>query len=168
MRCITLLLLISHVSSEFLDSNGRLTQVEYANIASTKGGTVIGICSDDVAVLLAWSACSDRNVEPTQKVNRITDFIGVSSSGIVSDVNFITDRMFEEATEHSFIFGCDPVPLRLAMSLANYVHERTISARYRPLGLRTCIASFNDVSKASILEIDAIGNVHKCKLTCIG
>ena len=160
--------LISQMSCEFFDSNGRLTQVEHANKASMNGGTIIGIRSDDVAILITWSSWTDKNVLLPKKIHRITDSIGVSSSGIVSDVNFLTDKMFEEATEHSFIFGCDPPASRLAMSLADYVHERTISARYRPLGIRTCIASYDDISKASIHEIDAIGNLHKCKLTCIG
>ena len=158
----------SQMSCEFFDSNGRLTQVEYANKASMNGGTIIGVRSEDIAILITWSSWTDKNVLLPRKIHKITDFTGVSSSGIVSDVNFITDKMFEEATEHSFIFGCDPPASRLAMSIADYVHERTISARYRPLGIRTCIASYDEISKASILEIDSIGNLHKCRLTCVG
>jgi 20S proteasome alpha/beta subunit len=156
------------ISAEFFDSNGRLTQVEYANKASMKGGTVIGICSDEAAVLLTWSSWSDRSVKLPRKIHQITDFTAVSSSGIVSDVNYLTQKMFEEATEHSFIFGSDPPASRMAMSLADYVHDRSISARYRPLGIRMCIASYDDISDASITEIDAIGNLHRCKLSCIG
>ena len=165
---IILFLMASQMSCEFFDSNGRLTQVEYANKASMNGGTIIGVRSEDIAILITWSSWTDKNVLLPRKIHKITDYTGVSSSGIVSDVNFITDKMFEEATEHSFIFGCDPPASRLAMSIADYVHERTISARYRPLGIRTCIASYDEISKASILEIDSIGNLHKCRLTCVG
>jgi 20S proteasome alpha/beta subunit len=156
------------ISAEFFDSSGRLTQVEYANKASMKGGTVIGICSDEAAVLLTWSSWSDKSVKLPCKIHQITDFTAVSSSGIVSDVNYLTQKIFEEATEHSFVFGSDPPASRMALSLADYVHDRSISARYRPLGIRMCIASYDDISNASITEIDAIGNLHRCKLSCIG
>ena len=169
LRLAVLLLVIAvTISAEFFDSNGRLTQVEYANKASMKGGTVIGICSDEAAVLLTWSSWSDRSVKLPRKIHQITDFTAVSSSGIVSDVNYLTQKMFEEATEHSFVFGSDPPASRMAMSLADYVHDRSISARYRPLGIRMCIASYDDMSNASITEIDAIGNLHRCRLSCIG
>lgn len=163
-----IVLLLDTTVSEFFDSNGLLTQVEYADKASMQGGTVIGITSGEVAILITYTSWGDRNVKVPRKIHRITDFTGVSSSGIASDVNFLTNKMFEEATEHSFVFGCDPPATRLAMSISDYVHGRSLSVRYRPLGIRMCIATYDDISKASIYEIDAIGNFHRCKLSCIG
>lgn len=156
------------IVAEFFDSGGRLTQVEYADKASMKGGTVIGICTSDSAVLVTWSSWTDRSVKLPRKIHQITEFTGVSSSGIISDVNYLTNKIFEEATEHSFAFGSDPPASRMALSLADYIHDRTMSARYRPLGIRMCLASYDEVSKASITEIDVIGNIHRCKLSCIG
>ena len=156
------------ILGEFFDSGGRLTQVEYADKASMKGGTVIGICTSDSAILVTWSGWTDRSVKLPCKIHQITEFTGVSSSGIISDVNYLTNKIFEEATEHSFAFGSDPPASRMALSLADYIHDRSMSARYRPLGIRMCIASYDEVSKASITEIDVIGNIHRCKLSCIG
>lgn len=166
--CFLVVLQLSNVSSEFFDSNGLLTQVEYADKASMQGGTVIGITSGEIAILITYTNWGARNVKIPLKIHRISDYIGVSSSGITSDVNFLTNKMFEEATEQAFVFGCDPPATRLAMSIADYVHGRSLSIRYRPLGIRMCIASYDDISKASIYEIDAIGNFHRCKLSCIG
>ena len=156
------------IDGEFFDKNGRLTQVEYADKASMSGGTVIGMCSDDAAVILSWSSVADGTFKLPEKIQKITEYTAVSSSGIMSDVKFLTDKMFNEATEHSFIFGSDPPASRMALSIADYVHDRTISARYRPLGIRMCIASYDEKFKATITEIDAIGNLHRCKLSCIG
>lgn len=156
------------LNAEFFDKSGRLTQVEYADKASMNGGTVIGICSEEAAVLLTWSSVSDGTLKLPEKIQKITEHTGVSSSGILSDVKFLTDKMFNEATEHSFVFGSDPPASRLSLSIADYVHDRSISARYRPLGIRMCIASYDKTFKASITEIDAIGNLHRCKVSCIG
>jgi 20S proteasome alpha/beta subunit len=133
-----------------------------------QGGTVIGITSGEIAILITYTSWDDRNIKIPLKIHRISDYTGVSSSGITSDVNFLTNKMFEEATEQSFIFGCDPPATRLAMSIADYVHGRSLSIRYRPLGIRMCIASYDDTSKATVHEIDAIGNFHRCKLSCVG
>lgn len=168
LTVLSILLFGGLIDAEFFDKNGRLTQVEYADKASMSGGTVIGICSDDAAVILTWSSVADGTFKLPEKIQKITEYTAVSSSGIMSDVKFLTDKIFNEATEHSFIFGSDPPASRMALSIADYVHDRTISARYRPLGIRMCIASYDEKLKATITEIDAIGNLHRCTLSCIG
>lgn len=157
----------SLICAEFFDSNGRLTQVEYADRASMKGGTIIGACSDRAAVILTWSPVP-KNSLPIRKIHRISKMCGVSSSGIVSDVQFVTNKLFEDSLDHVQLFGSETPAIRAATNIANYVHERTLSVRYRPLGIRMCIASYDETSKGSILEIDAMGNLNKCKVACIG
>lgn len=127
-----------------------------------------GASTGDTAILLTYSKTIDKNTILPQKIHKITDYSMVASSGIISDVNFLTDRMFEESTDYSYVYGSEQPTSRLALSIADYVHSRTLSARYRPLGIRMCIASYDDVSRGSILEIDAIGNLHSCQLSCLG
>jgi 20S proteasome alpha/beta subunit len=132
-----------------------------------KGGTIIGACSDRAAVILTWSPVP-KNSLPIRKIHRITKMCGVSSSGIVSDVHFVTNKLFEDSLDHVQLFGSETPAIRAATNIANYVHERTLSVRYRPLGIRMCIASYDETSKGSILEIDAMGNLNRCRVACIG
>ena len=164
---LSLLLSLTTIHGEGFDSNGRLTQVEYADRASMKGGTIIGMCSDCAATLLTWSPVP-INSFPLRKIHRITSNFGVSSSGVVSDVHYLTNKLFEESLEQFQNFGSDIPAIRAANSLASLMHRRTIDDSSRPLGVRMCFANYDDISKGSILEIDPMGNLHQCKVTCTG
>ena len=167
LRTVSLLVLLTKSNGEGFDSNGRLTQVEYADRASMKGGTIIGMCSDCAATLLTWSPVP-TNSFPLRKIHRITSNFGVSSSGVVSDVHYLTNKLFEESLDQLQNFGSETPAIRAANSLASLMHRRTIDDSSRPLGVRMCFANYDDISKGSILEIDPMGNLHKCKVTCVG
>ena len=159
-------------SGELFNADGRLTQVEYANKAAMQGGTVIGVRSNSSAVLFTWADRPDDDdvfsYSPPRKIRKLTESIGIASSGIVSDVDYLANMMFEEANEYIYLFNSDPPASRLAQTVADFVHERTLSSRYRPMGVRICIASYDTVSNATITEIDVMGNVRQCELSCIG
>ena len=161
-----LLALVTKNNGEGFDSNGRLTQVEYADRASMKGGTIIGMCSDCAATLLTWSPVP-TNSFPLRKIHRITSNFGVSSSGVVSDVQHLTNKLFEQSLNQLHAFGSETPAIRAANDLASLMHERTMFGM-RPLGVRMCFANYDPISKGSILEIDPMGNLHKCKVTCVG
>ena len=130
------------ITAEYFDNTGRLFQVEYADKASMRGGTTIGLCSNSYAVLFTWQ---DNALESSQiklrKIHRITNSIGVCGSGVVSDVNFLINKLFEDSVQHVYLYGEDPPPIRIVSSLADYVHEKTLSARFRPLGVRILAGS---------------------------
>jgi 20S proteasome alpha/beta subunit len=168
---LILLAAIESIRGEHFDSDGRLIQVEYANKAAMQGGTVIGIRSNFSAVLFTWTERTgddDFPESPPRKIRKLTESIGLGSSGIVSDVDFLANKMFEEANDYLYLFKSDPPAIRIAQSIADFMHERTLSARYRPMGVRMCVASFDAVANATITEIDPIGNIHRCELSCLG
>jgi 20S proteasome alpha/beta subunit len=154
-------------AGDFFDAAGRLTQVEYADKASMRGGTILGVCSDTAAVLLTWSPVPPTSL-PSRKIHRIARTFGVSSSGIASDVHFATNKVFEEALEHVHLFGSEAPAIRVAKSLATYLHKQTLVARLRPLGIRMCVASYDRTSRGAIYEIDPMGNLHRCTCACVG
>ena len=154
-------------SADFFDASGRLTQVEFADKASMRGGTILGACSDTAAVLLTWSPVPSSSL-PSRKIHRIARTFGVSSSGIASDVHFATNKLFEDAMDHLQLYGSEAPAVRVAKNLATYMHERTLSVRYRPLGIRMCLAAYDQTSRGAIYEIDPMGNLHRCTCTCVG
>jgi 20S proteasome alpha/beta subunit len=166
---MTFLLLKTEVTlASFFDSSGRLSQVENANKAAMRGGTVIGAHSDDYSIILTWSRHIDAAMEAPSKIHRVADFMGISSAGVVSDVNILHDKIFDDVIESSFIFGGPSPAIRIATRVADLMHGRTLSAMHRPFGVRICFISYDEVSKARVFEIDSMGNLHRCKLSFIG
>jgi hypothetical protein len=92
----------------------------------------------------------------------------VACSGIISDSQFIIQRLFEEAQNYYSIYDSEIPVKRLVLSLSKLVHKNTMSTNIRPFGVRTCFISYDDVSKCSVLEVDCMGSCHDCYATSLG
>lgn len=75
--------------------------------------------------------------------------------------------MFEKTSDHLYAYGTDPSIHRLAKEAADICHMRTL-ANNRPLGIKAIFAGTDKTNSPSLLEIDPVGNIHNCKISCLG
>ena len=155
-------------SNVHFDSLGRLQQVEYAAKAAASGGTTICARSFDHAVIVSWSKNTDKQSLQQSTIYRISQNLGVTAVGISSDCSHITNMIKEEVEQHDYVFASSLPSKKLAATIANYVHMHTIDMRYRPLGIRLVMCSYDALFQAQVFEVDSLGNLYKCKLSCLG
>ncbi len=165
------------------NQEGRLIQVEYAQVAARNGGTVLAVKGKDSIVILSFSDALNHRLigdevslregrETPDKLRLIHDLYMIGS-GIASDVSHVTDQVFQRSMAHSAKFGSS-IPLRrLATTVGQLFHQRTLySPSSRPLGCSVLLIG-RDRRKENciapvILEVDTLGNVFDCDITCIG
>lgn len=163
---LVLLLVLTNASP--IDSTGKLVQVEAADKASRRGKRVIlGLSSKDGAVLISWARRGGKSLTPLQQLVPLTQYSGIAARGVASDIGYAQNLLFEQASQHSLVYS-SPIPTgRLARMLADQMHLRTMQRQFRPLGLRTCIAGY-DEDRGCLFEVDVMGNCFECTASCLG
>ena len=170
------ILSVQSSSSGLFDSSGRLTNYELSTKATQRGGTVIGVCNNNCAVLISFSPTSLASDHPTSECDvarssrhaKLADNMLVTSVGISSDCNHITQNLFEETSRHIYLFRSEPVGSRVISSIANYIHQNTLRTNKRWFGVNLCLICTDDVAGPQLYEVDNFGSIHQCQLTCIG
>lgn len=156
------------------DSSGRLSQLENADKAARRGGTVIAMRSSECAVMVSWSprGSQDRSVRrarrPLHKIKSLAGGVGVSATGIASDVQHVSGLLQAQAQQHLSDFGSAPPCIRLAAALADTLHARSLRQYMRPLGVRVCLIAWEAAGGGRVLEVDTEGNVAECGRTSFG
>jgi 20S proteasome alpha/beta subunit len=185
------------VTAASFDKQGRLLQAEYAFAAAKKGGTILATKSKDKILLVSLSPKTFEytdNIDhslgdisssgPFKALNKNTYICG---TGVSADLRYLSDSMLEKSLDHSITFN-SPMPLeRLANEIAETLYENTLREGRRPYGVSILLFGRStssarkdldssvlhgeegeDCSPLKIIEIDLLGNVHDCLLTCIG
>lgn len=153
---------------------GRLNQIEYATKTTTKGCSIIAAHNTDVSILLLYKGDMKSNLLMKEQsytdvsIKRISNNIGCASTGISSDINYLTNKLFKGVLNHETVFDSSVPVIRITNNLASYIHSRTITSKYRPFGIRLCIVGYDKSLGSLVLDIDALGNKHQNKLCCLG
>ena len=163
-------------SSGLFDSSGRLTNYELSTKATKRGGTVIGVCNCNYTVLISYSptsqasghTASERDFAKFSRHAKLADNMIVTSAGISSDCNHVTQKLFEETSRHIYLFRSNPIGGRVTNSIANYIHQNTLRTNRRWLGVNLCLVCTDEVAGPQLYEVDIFGSIHQCQLTCIG
>jgi 20S proteasome alpha/beta subunit len=92
----------------------------------------------------------------------------VTYSGIASDCRYLTNKLFEENSDHLYLYGSNSIGKRLALNIAQKNHKRSLYSNQRLFGAKLCIAYCDTKIGSQILEIDPLGSIYECKLTCLG
>jgi len=165
------LILLVLTNASPIDATGKLAQVEAADKASRRGERVIlGLSSKDGAVLISWARRpGGKSLTPLQQLVPLTLYSGMAARGVASDIGYAQNLLFEQASQHSFIYST-PIPTgRLARVLSDEMHLRTMQRRLRPLGLRSCIVGYDEgEGRGNLFEVDVMGNCFECTTACLG
>lgn len=150
--------------------NSAMNQIEYANKAVQKGGSILGVRSKDFSVSFSLRNKKRSSVlSQPSKVRKLTSSYGIGAAGILSDANYLTNSMFDMVLSHQTKFDSDPPMSKLASHVAAIVHSNTMVSSRRPFGVSLCLFGFDDSSQsARMFEIDPLGGCHDCRICCIG
>jgi 20S proteasome alpha/beta subunit len=144
--------------------------VEAAFEAASKGGTVVAIKGSESVVILSYtpSVFGENTLKSrNKKVRKLCESICFCASGIAADVSYLSNSIFQDVLNHQYAFGSDPGIFRLAKAAAGMLHVRTLKS-YRPLGLKAIFCGWGSDGKVNVIEVDPLGNIHNCKISCIG
>lgn len=205
LRLLTLLVLIHDLcwaSSGLFGDYGGLSAVDLAVKASQSGGMILAAKGDNCAALVSLSkggmTSVTSTVRNTSSLKRLDETITVerikvldssiifASVGLASDSNYLADSLFDEVTNHRFLYGTSIPVSRLAKHLSMMKHSQTLESTSRPFGVHSCLIGRmraaaksrmeevgekeSDVDNGGpwIYEIDVLGNIFGCRWCCVG
>lgn len=143
--------------------------IELASKASSNGGTIIAAHNRDTCIMLTWKQRGNVNISPPySKLQQVADNMVIGVSGIVSDGNHLSNKLFEMIQHNHLTYNSNSNVCRSATAIGEYMHGMTLSTQLRPFGVSLCIMGFDDVHDAMIVELDPLGNCRRCKVTCLG
>jgi 20S proteasome alpha/beta subunit len=168
-----LLLIFTFISTIFsggvFDTNGKLSQVEFAYQATLKSGTIVASQSKDSIVIVAITPKHFDYTQDTQRIIPLNSNAYICGTGISADVRYLTNKAFESSLEHSATFGSDVPILKMAEDLAEIIHANTFSESIRPYGASLILfGQGNKKGSYEVIELDPLGNMHRCLLSCVG
>lgn len=138
MLVLLVFLLFSFVSSDrmydksinMFSPQGKLLQVDYAEIASNKGTPAIAIAGTNGDILILTRTGSndcflDRKIN--DKVERIDDDIWACYSGLAGDSRAVVRVAREYAAEIRSSLGISPAVVSIAKKVGDFQHEATLA-----------------------------------------
>jgi 20S proteasome subunit alpha 1 len=153
---------------------GRLYQVEYAFKAiQTSGLTSVGVRGVDSVCIATQTKVPDKLHDPTSVTNmhKITETIGIVTTGIVPDSRSSIQRLRQEAAAFKFTYGYDMPVEALAKRAADMAQVYTQHAYMRPLGVSLIIAGMDmegETKVPKLFRCDPAGYYAGYKATSSG
>lgn len=149
--------------------DGRIFQVEYAQLASERGSPVI-FYSDEKTISVAIEKRAEskhRILSDLDKFKEVETNIYVSFAGIHPDSAVILDRIIYIAREYC-ISNNEKIDIKkLALETSDYIQRYTITGGCRPFGVKLVLFGF-DNTKPIIALIEPDGNYSFYKGGAIG
>ncbi|KAI5192274.1 20S proteasome subunit alpha 4 [Nematocida sp. AWRm77] len=137
--------------------DGRIFQVEYAQLASEKGLPVVFYSdAQTIGVALEKRAESKHRVlTDLDKFKEVEVGIYLSFAGVWPDSLLIVDQAVMIARQYSYSTG-ERIDIRkLALNLGDYIQKYTITGGYRPFGVKIVLFGFEGTSPViSLIEPD--------------
>ncbi|KAH9386782.1 20S proteasome subunit alpha 4 [Nematocida major] len=149
--------------------DGRIFQVEYAQLAAERGSPVI-FYSDGktISVAIEKRAESKHKVlSDLDKFKEVETGIYLTFAGIWPDSLIIIDKAVFIAREYAYRIGETIDIMKLSLELSDFIQKYTITGGYRPFGVKVVLLGFyNGSSVISMIEPD--GNYALYKGGAIG
>lgn len=124
---------------------GRVYQVEYADKAVQKGGTIVGVrCTDGVVMGLEKMVTSKLLTKGTNRsISSVAMHAGMAIAGLSADGRQLVNKARDESSDYHNFYG-HAIPGRiLAKRVAGHVHMHTLYWYLRPFGCAAMIASYD-------------------------
>lgn len=149
--------------------DGRIFQVEYAQLASERGSPVIFYSDENtIAVAVEKRAESKHKIlSDLDKFKEVETGIYLTFAGLWPDSLIIIDKAILIAREYSYRIGEKIDIMKLSLELSDFIQKYTITGGYRPFGVKVVLFGFYD-SKPVISMIEPDGNYAMYKGGAIG
>ena len=149
--------------------DGRLYQVEYARESVKRGTTTVGLKYRDGIVLIVDKRISSKliNVDSIEKMYKIDEHIGFTTSGLVADARQLVDRA-RLTCQINRITYADPIPVTtLVKKMCDHMQSFTHYGGARPFGTALLIAGV-DAEGIHLYETDPSGAYQSYHAGAIG
>ncbi|OAG29621.1 2S proteasome subunit alpha 4 [Nematocida displodere] len=137
--------------------DGRIFQVEYAQLASERGSPVI-FFSDGKTIAVAIEKRSESKhkiLSDLDKFREVETGIYLTFAGIWPDSLILIDEAIMIARAYAYNTGEKIDIKKLALELSDYVQKYTITGGYRPFGIKMVLFGFAEgVPVITLIEPD--------------
>lgn len=142
--------------------DGRIFQVEYAGKAVENGGALLGLkCKDGVVLGVEKLVLSALLVEGSgRRVHPVGKHAGIAYTGYAADGRAVVNSTRAEVENYDDYYGVDIPPHVLANRMGNFFHAYTTYGGYRPFGLATVVAAFDEVKQEAFLHMVEPSGTH--------
>jgi proteasome alpha subunit len=149
--------------------DGRLFQVEYAREAVRKGTPTVGIKFKEGVILMVDKRITSRLVEPSsvEKIFKIDEHIGCTTSGIVADARVLVERARMDAQINKVTYD-QPIEVEtLVKKICDFKQTYTQYGGVRPFGTAFLIGGVDD-SGPRLFSTDPCGSSLEYKASSKG
>lgn len=149
--------------------SGKLAQIEYALSAVVKGGPSVGAKVKSGVVIASEKKQNSilYDEKTVSKIERITDHIGMTYSGMGPDFRLLVSEARRMAVRYKIQYG-EPIPtVQLVKELAGIMQEYTQSGGVRPFGVSLLVIGY-DEGKPYLFQCDPSGVYISWHSTAIG
>lgn len=149
--------------------SGKLVQIEYALAAVASGAASVGIKAANGVVLATEKKHKSILYEDhaTNKIEKITNQIGMVYSGMGPDYRLLVRRARKMAQDYQLMYE-EPIPTaQLVQRVAAVMQEYTQSGGVRPFGVSLLVCGW-DEGKPYLFQCDPSGAYFAWKATAMG
>ena len=149
--------------------DGRLYQVEYARESVKRGTTTVGLKYRDGVVLIVDKRITSKliNVDSIEKMYKIDEHIGFTTSGLVADARQLVDRARVTCQVNRMTYS-DAIPVTtLVKKMCDHMQSFTQYGGARPFGTALLIAGVDDEG-IHLYETDPSGAYQSYEAGAIG
>ena len=135
--------------------DGRLHQVEYARESVKRGSTTVGVKFRDGVILIVAKRIPSKLVIPEsiEKMYKIDDHIGITTSGLVADARQLVDRARVQCQINKMTYGDSIDVTTLVKKMCDYKQSFTQYGGARPFGTALLIAGVDSEGLISTKRI---------------
>ena len=128
------------------DPSGRIIQLDKAYEIVNKGSNSIAIKMNEYVLILSWTDIhrDDMIIEVPSKLHKLCDHMGILGTGIITDINYLSNICFEMMIKHIKSYDTHPTLQRLSSQLSEFIHDNTNTINKRPYGVSLCLFSYSD------------------------
>jgi len=146
---------------------GRIFQIDYAMEAVKEGTAVVGLRTDNFAVLCCLKRQHSDLADYQKKIFRIDDHMGIGISGLAADARVLTEYMRMECLNEKYTFNQPLKVGRLVAQIGDKSQQKTQWSSKRPYGVGLLVAGF-DTQGPHIYETSPSGDYYEYKAFALG
>ncbi len=149
--------------------DGRLFQVEYAREAVKRGSVAIGMLYKDGGLIGTAKAETSKLVKPesVEKVFKIDDHIGATTSGLVADARVVIDHARVEAQKEKVTYEQPIKVKKLTKEVCDLKQMYTQYGGTRPFGTSLLVMGVDETGPR-LFETDPSGAFSEVYASAIG
>lgn len=153
------------------NSNGRITQIEYAIKAINNSGPAVALIYNGGIAIATEKRTSNSLLIPSKhgdKIFKIDEHISVIVSGLASDANYLIEHIRKEGQNYRYTYGNEIPVEQLVENLCSLKQSYTQFGGMRPFGTSFIFVGCDKHKNFQIYTSDPSGNLGAWKAIAQG